>query len=88
MSALVAEESAVQPGYHLPELVIRNAVRTPNDRHCLRDIRRAHLFEAPPLLILPVDDYRNVKIGQWVVSEMCVESFRHPTRIHGRFCQR
>lgn len=25
--ALVADESAVRPGYHLPELVIRDAVR-------------------------------------------------------------
>jgi hypothetical protein len=52
VAALVADESAVQPGYHLPELVVRDAVRTTSYGHSHGDIHPARLFRAivpPPI---------------------------------------
>ncbi len=44
VSAPVADESAVRPGYHLPEPVVRDAVGASNHGHSHGDIHPTHLF--------------------------------------------
>jgi hypothetical protein len=52
VAALVADEPAVRPGYHLPKLFVQDAVRAPNYGRIHGDIYHSCLFRAiafPPL---------------------------------------
>jgi len=46
VAALVADEPAVQSGYHLPELVVRDAVRATDYGRSHGHIHPTHLFWA------------------------------------------